>query len=48
MEEIESLVKTVTAADVAAEERLAAFGEIVRRFQDMAYGGISFMPWSMR
>ncbi|MCK4624425.1 MAG: sigma-70 family RNA polymerase sigma factor [Phycisphaerae bacterium] len=38
MEEIESLVKKVTAADVAAEERLAAFGEIVRRYQDMAYG----------
>ncbi len=38
MEEIESLVKKAAAADSAAEERLAAFGEIVRRYQDMAYG----------
>lgn len=38
MEEIESLVKKAAAADVAAEQRLAAFGEIVRRYQDMAYG----------
>ncbi len=38
MEEIESLVKKAAAADSATEERLAAFGEIVRRFQDMTYG----------
>lgn len=38
MEEIESLVKRTADADVTADERLAAFGEIVRRYQDMAYG----------
>ena len=36
VEEIESLV--ITAADVALAQRLGAFGKIVVRFQDMAYG----------
>ena len=38
MEEIESLVAKVANGDAPAAERLAAFGEIVRRYQDMAYG----------
>ena len=38
MEEIESLVAKVASGDAPAAERLAAFGEIVRRYQDMAYG----------
>ena len=38
VEEIASLVDRAARADAPAEERLAAFGEIVRRFQDMAYG----------
>ena len=38
MEEIESLV--ITAADPGAPlaKRLSAFGQIVQRFQDLAYG----------
>jgi DNA-directed RNA polymerase specialized sigma24 family protein len=36
VEEIESLVRRATGA--APTERLAAFGELVERFQDMAYG----------
>ncbi len=38
MEAIGSLVARVAATEAGPEDRLAAFGEIVRRFQDMAYG----------
>ena len=38
MEEIESLVITAADTNVALAERLTAFGQIVQRFQDMAYG----------
>ena len=38
VEEIESLVITAADADVALAQRLGAFGKIVVRFQDMAYG----------
>jgi len=36
--EIERLVALAADVGAAAQERLAAFGRIVRRFQDMAYG----------
>lgn len=38
MEEIQSLVTRAAAADVPLDDRRAAFGEIVLRYQDMAYG----------
>ena len=38
MEEIESLVITAADTNVALAERLGAFGKIVVRFQDLAYG----------
>ena len=38
MESVESLVKTVKTGERPPGQKLAAFGEIVRRFQDMAYG----------
>ncbi|GAH53522.1 unnamed protein product, partial [marine sediment metagenome] len=38
MEEIESLVITAADTNVPLAERLGAFGKIVMRFQDMAYG----------
>jgi len=38
VEEIRSLVTRAVAPDGDPAERLAAFGELVRRFQDMAYG----------
>lgn len=38
MEEIESLVITAANAEVTPAQRLGAFGKIVVRFQDMAYG----------
>lgn len=38
MESIDQLIALAAASTVPAEERLAAYGEVVRRFQDMAYG----------
>jgi len=38
VDQIASLVVRAAAGDVPRDERLAAFGEIVRRLQDMAYG----------
>ncbi len=38
METIESLVTTAADSTLASPQRLAAFGRIVLRFQDMAYG----------
>ncbi|MCK4850226.1 MAG: sigma-70 family RNA polymerase sigma factor [Phycisphaerae bacterium] len=38
METIESLVTTAADSSLASPQRLAAFGRIVLRFQDMAYG----------
>ena len=38
VDEIELLVIRAADPDADADERLAAFGELVRRFQDMAFG----------
>jgi RNA polymerase sigma factor (sigma-70 family) len=38
VDDVETLVLRAADANLPAAERLAAFGEIVRRFQDMAYG----------
>jgi RNA polymerase sigma factor (sigma-70 family) len=38
VEEIETLVMRAASRAVKPAERLAAFGELVKRFQDMAYG----------
>ena len=38
VEETQSLITKASDSRGAPAERLAAFGEIVRRFQDMAYG----------
>ncbi len=38
VKEIESLVITATQTGVPLAQRLEAFGQIVVRFQDMAYG----------
>ena len=38
MDELEALVRTAGADDEPLADRLTAFGVIVRRFQDMAYG----------
>jgi RNA polymerase sigma factor (sigma-70 family) len=38
MEELESLVVRARALDVDTAERHDAFGELIKRFQDMAYG----------
>ena len=38
MEQIDSLITKAADSDAPLADRLAAFGEIVRRFQDMAYG----------
>ena len=38
MEEIEDLIARATPLDANVEQRNAAFGELVKRFQDMAYG----------
>ena len=38
MEELESLIAKATAIHADMTQRHEAFGEIVKRFQDMAYG----------
>jgi len=38
VDELEALVKKAAADDQPLDDRLAAFGAIVRRYQDMAYG----------
>src|SRR5262245_46440823 len=38
LDDIERLIATATASDAAVKEKHRAFGEIVRRYQDLAFG----------
>ena len=38
MEELKPLIAKATSGELNAEERVATFGDLVRRFQDMAVG----------